>query len=108
NAGGERNIVGESAFAPALVDAGLTRAGYCMTVGFKHAPALKVPVVLPDPPRAVVVFAVQVTRQNPQLVRVGNRGRDGRRAGGDAGGFSFRTAPERPRPGADDEGQHGD
>jgi hypothetical protein len=31
-AGGERDIVGESAFAPALVDCGLTGAGYRMIV----------------------------------------------------------------------------
>ena len=50
-----------------------------MIVGFKHAPALKIPVALPDPAQPVGIVAILVTRQNPHLERIGDRAHDGRR-----------------------------
>ena len=69
----ERNIVGEGAFAPALVDVRLAGAEDRMIVGFEHRPALKIPVALPNPAQAVRVVAVLAPRQDSDLRRIGDR-----------------------------------
>ena len=84
---GQRNVVCERAFAPALVDSGFARAEDRMIVGFKNAPALEIPVALPDPAQAVRVVSVLVPGQNPHLKRIGNRAHDRRRRAGELRGL---------------------
>ena len=89
---------------------GLAGAEDRMVVGFKHGPALKIPVALPDPAQAVGIVAALVTRQDPHLQRVGHRGHDRRQDGGTLRDLLLRAraAPKRDRHGAGQQQQSDD